>query len=206
MTGSGAREGIGPFVGRVKNILLVPRSEWRVIHEEPGTYANILFKHVAVIAAIPPVMAIGERLIFNRGAVSNAVHSPVAYVLATNVLWYLMIILNVIITGSVISTIVIRNESGWMNVRGLKLAVYSFTPSFLISILIVIPALNWLIYAALAYSVFLLYLGIRTMTGLRRQKAAVYALASFIAAGVILGGLNMFEYMFESFLAGKLFF
>jgi hypothetical protein len=36
---------------------------------------------------------------------------------------------------------------------------------------------------------------------IKQSKAAWYAVASFTAAGVIVGVLNMFEYLFESYLA-----
>lgn len=191
---------------RIRNILVRPRDEWQVIKDEEITYRNLITGYCALIAAIPPVAAVAERFIFNRGIVSNAVQSPFGYVIAANVLWYLVIIVNVIITGAVITAIVTRKEPGWTSLLGLQLASYSYTPLFLVGILIVIPQLAWLLYPAVLYSIYLLYLGIRTIAGLSQGKAAAYAVVSFLAAAFIVGTLNGMEYMLESFIANKVFF
>jgi hypothetical protein len=191
---------------RIRNILVKPRAEWQVIKAEETTYGNLVTGYCALISAIPPIAAVVERFIFNRGIVSNAVHSPFGYVIAANLLWYLVIMMNVVITGAVITAIVSRKEPGWVGLPGLQLASYSYTPLFLVGIFIIIPRLAWLIYPAILYSLYLLFLGIRTMTGLSKGRAAVYAVVSFIISGVIVGVLNGMEYVFESFLANKVFF
>src|SRR6185436_10816653 len=43
------------LVSRVKNILIDPQNEWRVIDGEPDTPANILKSYVAILAAVPVV-------------------------------------------------------------------------------------------------------------------------------------------------------
>ena len=177
-----------------------------MIKHEEATYGNLLRGYGAALAAVPPMAAIGERFIFNRGIVSNAVHSPLSYVIAANVVWYLVIIMNLIITGAVITAVSDRKGTRWLGIRGLKLAVYSFTPLFLFSSLIVIPKLNGFIYGAILYSVYLLCLGIRSLFEVEQQRAAWYTAGSFLVSGFILGTLNLFEYMFESFIAGKVFF
>jgi hypothetical protein len=191
---------------RIRNILVKPRAEWQVIKAEETTYGNLVTGYCALISAIPPIAAVTERFIFNRGIVSNAVHSPLGYVIAANLLWYLVIMMNVVITGAVITAIISRKEPGWTGLPGLQLACYSYTPLFLVGIFIIVPRLAWLIYPAILYSLYLLSLGIRTMTGLSMGKAAAYAGVSFIISGVIVGVLNGMEYVFESFLANKVFF
>jgi fumarate reductase subunit C len=64
-----------------------------------------------------------------------------------------------------------------------------------------IPGMGWFAYGAVLYSVYLLYLGIRSLLDMVHSKAAWYAVASFMAAGVIVVVLNLFEYLFESYLA-----
>lgn len=191
---------------RIRNLFVRPRDEWQVIKREEHSYGMLLGGYTAALAAVPPIAAIVERFIFNRGIVSNAVHSPLGYVIAANAVWYLVIIVNLVITGAVIMAISDREGTGWLGVRGLKLAVYSFTPLFLVSSLIIIPGLNWFIYGAILYSFYLLWLGIGSLFGVERQRAAWYAAASFVVSGLILGTLNLFEYMLESFVAGKVFF
>lgn len=201
-----SRDGQGagkPFLKRVMNMLFHPSSEWEIIKEEQTSYRRLISSYLGIIAAIPPISAIAERVIFGRGIAGS---SPLGYVLATNMIWYFVIIVNVLVTAAVITVVACRNETGWIGLRGFKLAVYSFTPSFLVGILMMIPRLNWFIYAAILYSLYLLYLGIRSMLGVEQGKAVWYTAVSFVAAALIVGAMNMFEYMFESFIASKMVF
>lgn len=200
------RENLIKFILRMKNMIIRPDNEWQTIKIEETSRAKVLAGYCAPLAAIPPVVVVADRFISGRNIVSNAVHSPFVYVLATNMVWYLVIILNMVITGMVITAVASRERSEWLGLRGLQLAVYSFTPLFLVSSLIVILKFNWLVYGAIVHSVYLLYLGIRTLYDAEKKKAAWDAAVSFTAAGVILGMLNMFEYMLESYIAGRVFF
>jgi len=185
---------------RVKNILLSPKAEWKVIQEERTTYRALIFSYVAVVAMAPPLSAVAERLMFGRGMAGAL---PLGQVLALNVLWYFMIVINIVIFSAVITAVVFSNETWWSSLRGLQLASFSFTPLFLAGIPAIIPQLSWSLYPAILYSIYLLYLGVRTMTGAAQGKAVAYAVVSFLAAALIVGTLNGLEYMLESFMAAK---
>ena len=99
-----------------------------------------------------------------------------------------------------ITAVATSGEPRRLSLRGLRLASFSFTPLFLAAVPAIIPRLTWLFYPAIAYSLYLLYLGIRTMTGAAQGKAVARAVISFFTAVLIVGGLNGLEYMLESFL------
>lgn len=182
---------------RIRNILFRPQQEWHAIRDEAATYQQILFGYVAVLAAVPPSAAVLERLLFGAKVAGS---QPLGYVLAANLLWYLVIILNMVITAVVFTAMIISSERRWTDLRGLKLAAYSFTPLFLVSGIVIVPRLNWLIYGAILYSIYLLTLGIVTMIQSGKGKSAWLAVASCLAAGVIVGFLNGLEYMLESYI------
>ncbi len=112
-----------------------------------------------------------------------------------------MIVVDIIILGAIINAFVTKGGSQQAGRAGLKVAAYSATPLFLVGIVVSIPGMGWLVYGAVLYSVYLLYLGIRSFLDREHSEAAWYAVASFMAAGVIVGVLNLFEYLFESYLA-----
>jgi hypothetical protein len=186
---------------RIRNILLRPGEEWKVIKEEETTPRTMLAGYLAVIAVVPPAAAVLER-VFLGGSVAG--RQPVGYVITTNILWYLVIILNMVITAAVFTAIFTPRER-WLSPAGLKLT-YSFTPVFLVSALLLAPRMVWLLYVAILYSVYLLYLGVRSLTDVAPGKAALSAFGSFIAAALIIGLLNGLEYMLESFVMSKVFF
>ena len=68
----GKREFIGALLTRVKNILIRPRGdEWRVICDEPETYSGVIFRYVAILAAIPPAAASIDGVVFSRPAIKT---------------------------------------------------------------------------------------------------------------------------------------
>ncbi len=191
------------LVSRVRNLLLRPGAEWRLIRNEPSR--NVLFGYVGILAVIPPAAALLGRVLFHANIPDSALSSSFGYLVLTNVLWYAMYVVNVVVTGVIIAAILVTVESRWSGLTGLKLAAYSFTPLVAAGILAVIPHLAWSIPLAIGYGVYLLYLGIRALTPATRTGAIGYTVASFLAAAVIVGVMNLFEYYFESLVVRQFF-
>ena len=190
---------------RAKNILIHPRYEWRVINDEPTTYTGVILRYVSILAVIPPAAAVAGKIIFDIPIPNSTLTSSVTYLVLTNMLWYCMYTLNVVIAGAVISAIVITTSgSRWNALRGLKVAAYSFTPLFIAGFVAVLPRMSWIVNAAIIYSIYLLYLGIRGLAAAGRKQAIGYTVASFLSAAVIVGVMNLFEYFFESLVVNKL--
>jgi hypothetical protein len=189
------------LVVRVKNVLLRPGPAWQAIKDEPATHRSVLLHYVAPLAAIPPAAAIAGRLLFDRNIAADSLSSSIAYLLMTNLIWYGMYIVNVVVSGMIIAAVLTGAGSRWNGLRGMTLAAYSFTPLSLAGLIAVIPSLGWTIYPAILYAIYLLYLGIMQLAGFPGTKSAWVALSSFSAAAVIVGVMNLLEYMFESYVA-----
>ncbi len=194
------------LLSRANNILLHPRDEWQAIRSETATYPGIMLRYVCILSIIPPAAAIAGRYIFGSNVPDSVLSSSPTYLLLSNVLWYCMYLVNVIITGLVIAAIIAAAESRWRGVSGMQLAAYSFTPLFLAGFIEIIPHMTWFVYLAIPYGICILYLGIRTLLGVRGMRAALYTAASATAAAVIVGVTNLFEYVFESFILKKMLF
>jgi len=196
----GEKESIRALLIRVKNILTRPQDEWRVIRDEPKTYSGIIFRYVAILAAIPPAAAVIDGIVFDAPPPQNALLASLSRLLLQDVMWYGISIINVVITGAIITAVVRASGSRWGGLQGLKIAAYSFTPLFMAGVLAVIPGMNWIVYAAILYSVYLVYLGIIGLADTGRKQAIGYAVVSFFSASVFLGIMNLFEYFFETTL------
>jgi hypothetical protein len=57
-----------------------------------------------------------------------------------------------------------------------KLVVYSWTPSWVVGALLIIPALSWLVAIASLYSLYLFYLGLPLLMETPREKVTAYFL------------------------------
>ena len=194
------------LLGRIRNILLRPRAEWRVIKDEPATYGSVIAGYVAPLAAVPPAAAVLGRFVFDRNIPASALSMPLDYLLFTNLLWFGMNIVSVMITGAVVTAITAAAESRWRGIRGLQVAAYSFTPLFIAGFLAAIPFMAWSLVPAVVYGVYILYRGTRALLAIQGVKAAWFAGVTFLAAAVIVGVMNMFEYMLESLIAKRIFF
>jgi len=179
------------LLNRIKNILIHPKDEWLAIKDEPATHREI-FKYAASLAAIPPVAAMAGSILFNRNIRESALAFSISSLMMTNMIWYGMYILNVVITGMIIAAILSTADSRWSGLRGFTIAAYSFTPLSLAGFSAVMPYLGWTLYPAILYGIYLIYLGITRLAEIPKKKAAWFALSSFSAAAIILGIMNLF--------------
>lgn len=191
---------------RVRNILLRPGAEWQIIRDEPATYGRVIAGYVAPLAAVPPAAAVAGRFVFDRNIPDSALSLSLNYLLFTNLLWFGMNIVSVMITGAVVTAITAAAESRWRGIRGLQVAAYSFTPLFIAGFLAAIPFMAWSLVPAVVYGVYILCRGTKALLAIQGVKAAWFAGVTFLAAAVIVGVMNMFEYMLESLIAKRMFF
>ncbi|MGE5807896.1 MAG: hypothetical protein ACM32I_02100, partial [Nitrospirota bacterium] len=117
-----------------------------------------------------------------------------------------MNIVSVMITGAVVAAITAAAESRWRGIRGLQVGAYSFTPLFIAGFLAAIPFMAWSLVPAVVYGVYILCRGTKALLAIQGVKAAWFAGVTFLAAAVIVGVMNMFEYMLESLIAKRMFF
>ncbi len=189
---------------RMSNILLHPNTEWRVIRDERMTYPQIILRYVGILSVIPPAAAVAGRYLFESKIPDGVLLSSPPYLLLSNVLWYCMYVVNVMVTGAVITGILLTVESRRRSLKGIQLAAYSFTPLFIAGLVAVIPHMRWCISIALLYATYILHLGMRALLGMRGVKAALYATTAATAAAVIVGTTNLFEYLLESFIMKRI--
>ncbi len=199
---SGKTRFMHALLSRMKNILVHPKAEWQVIKDETKTLKQVIVGYVAVLAAVPLAVSGLEAIEFGSGTTGNGSSFSMGSLLMEYVPWYLMIIIDIMILGSIINAL-IPGQGSSQN-QGFKIAAYSATPLMLVGIARSLPKAAWLAYVAILYSVYLLFLGISSLTAVGQRKAAWFAIASFLAASVIVGILNLFEYLFESYLMRKL--
>jgi hypothetical protein len=188
---------------RIWNMLLRPEQEWRVVGQERTSAGNLIKPYALLMASLPPCAAVAERLLLGRDLAGR---QPLTLVLATNIVWYLVIIVNMIIAAAVFTIIIRSSQRRLTELQGLQLATYSFTPLFLASVIAMAHGISWLTYAAILYSFYLLSVGIRVTTGAGQRTAVWHAFTSCLIAGLIVGSLNAVEYLAESFVATKMFY
>ena len=181
-----------PLLARIRNIVVDPRGEWPLIATEPGDPMRLFVGYVAVLAAIPAIAGfVGSSLIGVSVSVGR-LHDPLLLGLLRAVISYLFSFVIVYLTALAIDVMapLFQTERNFTN--ALKLAVYSFTPVWLIGIVLMIPGLRFLSILGL-YAIRLIWTGLPPLMGTPRPKVLPYAIAVVAAAFVITLAMSVIQ-------------
>jgi hypothetical protein len=189
------------LLDRVKNILLTPREEWRVIEAEPATPAELYKEYIVPLAAIGPVaMAIGA-LVFGYHALGVSYRPPVGTLLSSAIVTFLLTLGGVYVLALIIDALAPHFGGTSSQIQALKVATYASTASWVAGIFGLIPALSVLGILGL-YSLYLLYLGLPVLMKAPEDKAAGYTGVVVIAAIVLFLVIGLVA---GTFMQGALF-
>ena len=189
------------LLDRVKNILLTPREEWRVIEAEPATPAELYKEYIVPLAAIGPVaMAIGA-LVFGYHAFGMSYRPPVGTLLSSAIVTFLLTLGGVYVLALIIDALAPHFGGTSNQLQALKVAAYASTASWVAGIFGLIPALSWLGILGL-YSLYLLFLGLPVLMKAPEDKAAGYTGVVVIAAIVLFLVIGLVA---GTFMQGALF-
>lgn len=172
------------LVERVKNILIVPKTEWPAIEAEPTSVRDIYTGYVAPLALIPIVAGfVGSSLVgYTLGQATFRV--PIVAGLFSAVLQFGLSLALVYAMAMIIDALAptfggVRNFPA-----AFKVAAYSYTPAWLTGIFALVPSLAFLAILGL-YGLYLLYLGLPRLMHAPEEKAVGYT-AVVVVAGIVL--------------------
>lgn len=166
--GGGPRKGL---IERVKDILLKPREEWRVIDAEPSTIGGIYTSYVMILAAIGPIATIIGHQVFGI----YGFKPPMAFTITTAVIMYVLALVGVYINALIIDALAPSFGGTKNTLNAFKVAAYSATAAWVAGIFGIIPALAILGIVGL-YSFYLLYLGLPQLMRVADDKAVIYTI------------------------------
>lgn len=177
---------------RIKNILIDPDSEWAAIATEPGDVRTLFTRYVAILALIPAVCGfVGASIIgfsvsvgtFRVPVLDGIFNAVISYVFSFVIVYVVALIIDLTAPS-------FRAQSNFPN--ALRLSVYSFTPTWLAGIFLLLPGLRFLTILGL-YGLYLLWTGLSPLMGAPRDKSFFYALAVVAAAIVVTLALAMIQ-------------
>jgi Yip1 domain len=168
------------LISRVKNILIDPQNEWRVIDAEPDTPADILKNYVAILAAIPVVCGfIGASIIgvgpYRTGIVIGLFSAIIQYVLALIGVYVIAFIID-----ALAPTFGGRKDFN----SAFKVAAYAPTAAWVAGVFALLPILSVLTILGL-YSLYLLYVGLPMLMRTPPERAIGYIIAVIVCAVIV---------------------
>lgn len=170
---------------RVKNILVHPNQEWPVIEKEPASVSDLYTSYIMPLAAIGPVASIiGLSVVGISSPLGGTYRVSFGTSLGHAVVTYVMALAGVYVLGLIIDALAPTFTGTKNNIQAFKVAAYSITPSWLVGIFNLLPALAFLQIFGL-YSLYLLYLGLPVLMKSPGDKTLAYTVVAIIAAMVI---------------------
>jgi hypothetical protein len=168
------------LVSRVKNILLDPQNEWRVIDGEQDQPIDILKNYVAIVAAIPVVCGfIGASIIgtagFRTGIFIGLISAIIHYVLALIGVYVIAFIID-----ALAPTFGGRKDFN----SAFKVAAYAPTAAWVAGLFALLPILSVLMILGL-YSLYLFYIGLPALMRTPPERAIGYILAVIVCAIIV---------------------
>lgn len=201
------------IVDRAKNIILKPAEEWNVIADEPATVSGLFTNYAVPLAAIPLAAgvlftgALGMSAAGLGGLGGGAMTMGFSAVATMAVVGYVLSLVTLYVMSLVVNAVSPSFNGKSDIVQSTKLMTYASTPTWVAGLVSWIPFLGGLIsLAAIAYVVYLIYLGLQPVLGVPKEKVAgftvvivlIYIVLSAIVSGIIVGLL------FTTFFGGAM--
>lgn len=183
------------LVERVKRILVSPATEWPIIAAEATPTGTLITGYVLPLAAVAGIAAfIGNSFVgISMPMMTSTYRMPVSAGLTLAVWTVVMAIVSVFVCGFIINAFAPTFGGQKSDAQALKVAAYSFTPSWVAGILGIIPMLGILSIIGGLYAIYLLYLGLPVLMKSPDDKTIGYTLVvivSMIVVMVVLGAIG----------------
>ncbi|MDX3908981.1 MAG: Yip1 family protein [Sphingobium sp.] len=172
------------IVDRVKAILLQPREEWRQIDTEPATISGLFTGYALILAAIPPLAGLIGGLLFGYGALGITFRPSIGGAISMAVVQYVLSLVGVVVIALIIDGLAPKFGGTSNRTQAFKVAIYSYTASWVAGIFALVPALAILTLLGV-YSLYLLYTGLPLLMKSAPEKAGSYTAVTVLVAIVV---------------------
>ena len=166
---------------RAKAILVDPGAAWRGIEKDIGDPAYLLSRYVAVLALIPALSGFVGATLIGVVTPSGVLRADLIDGLFGAIVSYATSCAIVLLLGLIIDLLAPLFGGRRDFEDAFKLAVYSFTPLWLVGIFLLLPGLRFLLLTG-AYGIYLFWLGAPRLTKVPEQQAANFTAVIVICA------------------------
>ncbi len=182
------------IIKRVIAIITKPVDEWKAIKNEKMTVVDMYTKYAIILAAIPAIAGLIGNMVVGRSVLGGTYRMPFGNSFTWAILSYLFSLAGVYLMALIIDFLAPNFGAVKDMEASLKVAVFSYTVSWVAGVFYLIPALSILALVGGLYALYLLYLGIKEVKSPPADKATGYFIAVIIAQiiiGFIIGFLVM---------------
>jgi hypothetical protein len=170
----------------VLGVFTQPKKEWEVVRDSTCTLLECYFKHILLLAAIPPICAYIGATQVGWTIAGHSFHLTEASTLPMAIGFYLFSLLAIYIMGRAIEWMAHTFDAKVSLDKAVLIAAQVVTPLFLSGFIALYPV-PWLIMlvgmVAMGYTVYLMYTGIPIVLEIEPEKGFI------LASGVLTVGL-----------------
>jgi hypothetical protein len=175
------------IVARAKSILLTPRSEWPVIAAEPETVGGLYSGYIIILGAIPAIVRfLSNSLIGVSAPFIGSYRVGHTAGLTTAIVSYVLSLAGIYVLALIVDALAPTFGGEKNQIQALKVVAYSYTASWIASIIGIIPGLG--LIAALAgaiYGIYLLNMGLPFAMKCPPDKTVGYTAVTILVAIVV---------------------
>jgi len=182
------------LIGRVRGILLTPKTEWPLIAAESDTTAGLYTRYILILSAIPAIAGFIKGSMIGYGSSFFGTYRVgFGLGLSSALLQYGLGLISVYVVALIINALAPTFGAQKDQIQALKTTAYAFTASWIGGALVILPWFGFLFsLAGGIYAIYLLYLGLPfTMRG-PAEKAAGYTAVTVVCAvvlGIVIGAV-----------------
>jgi hypothetical protein len=173
------------IVQRVKDIILKPSDTWAEIKAEQVTIKELYTSYAMLLAAIPPIASFIGLSLLGFSVLAFSYRVPLGWGISHALVSYVLSLVGLYVVGLIIDTLAPSFGSKKNQVNAMKVAVFSWTPSWIARILMIIPALSPVAMLLSLYSLYLFYLGLPILMETPKDKAMGYFIATILVSIVV---------------------
>jgi hypothetical protein len=169
------------IIERAKKIIIEPKNEWLIINQEEIGQSQLILTYLIPLSLIPAVASfIGFGLV-GISIPFAGTYSSVSWGIKQAVISLLSTIGGALISAYIIDLLA-PNFGAVKNFnKAFQLVVYSYTPTMIAGIFLIVPSISIISTLAGIYGLYLLYLGIQPLMQTPIEKTLSYFIVSLIA-------------------------
>lgn len=190
------------IVERAKNIILKPTDEWNIIAAEPATIGRLFTGYAMPLALI----LVASEILFSgllgisaadmMGLGGGMMSMGMTAIAGMAVVGFVLSLVILFVMGTIVKLVSPSFNGTSDKVQAMKLMTYASTPSWVVALVSWIPFLGALLsFAAIAYAVYLIYLGLHPVLGVPKEKIAgftvvivlIYLVLALVISGIVVG-------------------
>ncbi len=173
------------LIGRVKRLLMSPKTEWDAIDGEAVDTQKLILGYVAPLAAIPAIAGLIGGVVFGYSVLGQTYKMTLGSALPVALYSFVMAIVMVFVVSFVINALAPSFGAQKNQQQALKVAAHWPTAVWVSGVFSIIPMLGILTLVGLIYSLYLLFVGLPKLMKPPAEKATLYTIVSLVVAIIV---------------------